>query len=60
MLDTDLESGRPHADECLPYYFGYIRLVPDGHVVERLAWPTASASSLTARYESRPGRPGAT
>lgn len=28
--------GRPEADECLPYYFQYIRLVPDGHVVDRL------------------------
>ena len=37
MPAIDLEPGRPAADECLPYYFEYIRLVPDGHVVERLA-----------------------
>ena len=34
---SDPGPGRPHADECLPYYFNYINLVPDGHVVERLA-----------------------
>ena len=36
MPDTDHGPGRPDADECLPYYFQYIRLVPDGHIVERL------------------------
>ena len=29
-----MEPGRPAADECLPYYFQYIDLVPDGHIVE--------------------------
>ena len=37
MPAIDLEPGRTAADECLPYYFEYIRLVPDGHVAERLA-----------------------
>jgi len=49
MHDTDLEPGRPNADECLPYYFQYIGLVPDGHVVDRLERQIAeSAAFLTA------------
>jgi len=28
--DTELGPGRPDADECQPYYFQYIGLVPDG------------------------------
>jgi DinB superfamily len=36
MPVTDRGPGRPEADECLPYYFQYIELVPDGHVVELL------------------------
>lgn len=35
--DIDHDPGRPDADECLPYYFQYIRLVPDGHIVDTLA-----------------------
>ena len=30
MPETDPGSGRPDAAECLPYYFNYIDLVPDG------------------------------
>ena len=32
MLAMDLESGRPGADECLPYYFTYIDLVPNDDI----------------------------
>ena len=35
MRDT-MGPGRPDVDECLPYYFQYIKLVPDGHVVDVL------------------------
>ena len=49
MPDTDHGPGRPDADECLPYYFQYIRLVPDGHIVERLERQiTESAAFLSA------------
>jgi hypothetical protein len=27
---------RPSADECIPYYFTYIRLVPDGDIIHTL------------------------
>jgi hypothetical protein len=48
LHDTDLEPGRPGADECLPYYFQYIGLVPDGHVVTLLERQIAeSAKYLT-------------
>jgi hypothetical protein len=36
MSETDAGPGRPDADECLPYYFNYIDLVPDGDVLTRL------------------------
>ena len=32
----DSDPGRPDADEGQPYYFQYIKLVPDGHVVDTL------------------------
>jgi hypothetical protein len=31
-----LSSSRPTADECSPYYFTYIQLVPDGDIVATL------------------------
>jgi hypothetical protein len=41
--------GRPGDDECLPYYFQYIRLVPDGHIVDTLERQiTESAAFLSA------------
>ena len=62
MPDTDRGPGRPAADECLPYYFQYIRLVPDGHIVERLERQiTESAAFLSgftpqqARWREAPG-----
>jgi hypothetical protein len=51
MPDTDHERGpgRPDADECLPYYFQYIRLVPDGHILDTLERQiTESAAFLRA------------
>ena len=62
MHDTDLGPGRPDADECLPYYFTYIDLVPDGHVVKLLERQiTESAAFLAAftpdqtRWREAPG-----
>ena len=50
MLDTDLSPGRPDADECLPYYFQYIGLVPDGHVVERLERQIVESATFLAAF----------
>jgi hypothetical protein len=50
MPAIDLEPGRPAADECLPYYFEYIRLVPDGHVVERLERQIAESAAYLAAF----------
>jgi DinB superfamily len=36
MPDPGPGPGRPGAEECLPYYFQYIELVPHGHVVDLL------------------------
>jgi hypothetical protein len=48
MRETDLGPGRPAADECLPYYFTYIDLVPDGHPMKLLERQISeSASFLT-------------
>ncbi len=44
MPPTDRGPGRPDADECLPYYFQYIRLVPNGHIVETLARQIAESA----------------
>lgn len=49
MPATDRGPGRPDADECLPYYFQYIRLVPDGHILDTLERQiTESAAFLGA------------
>ena len=49
MHDTELGPGHPEADECLPYYFKYIELVPDGHIVDLLPRQiTESAAFLAA------------
>ena len=62
MHATDLSPGRPDADECLPYYFTYIDLVPHGHVVTVLERQiTESAAFLAAftpdqtRWREAPG-----
>src|SRR5258705_13032683 len=49
MHATAHGPGRPDADECLPYYFQYIRLVPDGHILDTLEHQiTESAAFLHA------------
>jgi hypothetical protein len=57
-----MEPGRPAADECVPYYFQYIDLVPDGHIVEllqrQLTETTAYLSALTPEQASRRKAPG--
>ena len=45
-----LAPGRPDADECLPYYFQYIGLVPDGHIVERLERQIAESAAFLAAF----------
>jgi hypothetical protein len=42
--------GRPDADECLPYYFQYIGLVSDGHIVELLERQIAESTTLLAAF----------
>jgi hypothetical protein len=44
----DRGPGRPEADECLPYYFNYIALVPDGHIVDRLAHQITDSAAFLA------------
>jgi len=48
--DSDLEPGRPDAEECLPYYFQYITLVPDGHVVTLLERQIAESAAFLAAF----------
>jgi DinB superfamily len=48
--DIDLGPGRPDAEECLPYYFNYIDLVPDGHVVTRLERQIAETAAYLAAF----------
>lgn len=43
------DSARPAADECIPYYFTYIRLVPDGDIVQALKTQHAEIHALAAR-----------
>ena len=50
MHDTDLGPGRPDADECLPYYFQYIELVPDGDVVGLLERQIAESAAFLAAF----------
>lgn len=61
-IATDQGSGHPEADECLPYYFQYIRLVPHGPVVDTLARqiPETAAylSALTPEQARRRKAPG--
>ena len=48
--EIDLEPGRPNSDECLPYYFTYIDLVPDGPVVERLERQIVESAAFLAAF----------
>ena len=50
MLEMDLGPGRPEADECLLYYFQYIGLVTDGHIVERLERQIAESTTFLAAF----------
>lgn len=50
MRDTDLQPGRPAADECLPYYFQYIDLVPDGPVLPRLERQIGESQAFLAGF----------
>jgi hypothetical protein len=50
--DTQRGSGRPGADECLPYYFTYIDLVPEGHVLELLERQIAESATFLAGFTS--------
>ena len=50
MQTTTPDPGRPKADECLPYYFEYIDLVPDGHVVERLERQIDESAAFLATF----------
>src|SRR5437868_9662668 len=46
MRDTDAGPGRPAADECLPYYFQYIDVVSEGHIVELLEGQIAESAAF--------------
>src|SRR2546425_13286320 len=50
MHDSHLGPGRPDAEECLPYYFQYIGLVPDGHIVELLERQIAESAAFLAAF----------
>src|SRR5687767_14359708 len=59
---TTYEPGRPTADEHIPYYEQYIRLVPDGNVIDiltrQIQETAAFLASLTperARWRPAPG-----
>ena len=47
---ADTGPGRPDADECLPYYFQYIDLVPDGHALETLERQIAESAAYLAGF----------
>lgn len=44
-----LASSRPATDECSPYYFTYIQLVPDGDIVRALETQHADIHALLER-----------
>ena len=50
MLAIDREAGRPGADECLPYYFTYIDLVPDGDILQRLERQITESAAFLAAF----------
>jgi hypothetical protein len=47
---ADLGPGRPDADECQPYYFTYIDLVPDRHVLKLLERQIADSAAFLAAF----------
>ena len=62
MTNTRMNPERPAADECLPYYFQYIDLVADGHIVEllerQITETAAYLAGFTAEQASRREAPG--
>jgi DinB superfamily len=48
--EADLGPGRPDADECQPYYFTYIDLVPDSHVLKLLERQIAESAAFLAAF----------
>lgn len=45
-----INSGRPAADECIPYFARYIDLVPDGDIGKILERQIADTAALLASY----------
>jgi len=56
MQDIASGPGRPGADECLPYYFQYIDLVADGHIIDILARQIAESAALLATFTPEEAR----
>jgi hypothetical protein len=58
----DSDPGRPDADEGQPYYFQYIKLVPDGPIVDTLERQIAESAAFlrpfTAQQALRREAPG--
>jgi hypothetical protein len=48
--DPDLGAGRPTADEGQPYYFTYVDLVPEGHVVTCLERQITETAAYLAAF----------
>ena len=46
----DRDPGRPDADEGQPYYFQYIKLVPDGHIVETLERQIGESAAFLSAF----------
>jgi hypothetical protein len=59
---ADIGPGRPDADECQPYYFQYIKLVPDGHLLQllerQITETTAYLTTLAPEQALRREAPG--
>ena len=62
MSETDRGRSRPDPDECQPYYFNYIDLVPEGDVLARLerqiGETAAYLGTFTPEQASRREAPG--
>ena len=56
MHASDSGPGRPEADECLAYYFQYIGLVPDGHIVKRLERQIGESAEYLAGFTAEQAR----
>ncbi len=50
MRAADQGPGRPDADECQPYYFQYIKLVPDGPLVQILDRQIAESAAFLSAF----------